>query len=336
VRPGWRGGARAELAPPDAVARNNDCQNQYLIRSALSPLAHCKAWRIDFIEEALREPMRTVLITGTSSGIGLATAVALATRGWRVFATMRDLSKRSLLDRALEDAGIHGGLEIESLDLAKGTSIRAAADAILSRTGNKLDAVVHNAGVAAAGPLEDVPESELRRVMETNFFGVMELTRALLPTFRGQGSGRIVIVTSEAAFMGQPTNSIYCASKWALEGWAESIAYELEPFGIDVVLVEPGPYRTDIWKTTPRIQPPGSPYHAWVQHVFRAGDAHAASIARDPKEVALVIARALEALRPRFRYPVGPFARLNHFMRGKVPSRMLRKATKFYLGLPRS
>lgn len=279
--------------------------------------------------------MRSVLITGTSSGIGQATVVALATRGWRVFATMRNLEKRGLLDQALIDAGVQDGVEIQQLDVASGTSIKSATEAVLSRTGNKLDAVVHNAGVAAAGALEDVSASELRRVMETNFFGVVELTRALLPIFREQGSGRIVIVSSEAAFMGQPTNSIYCASKWALEGWGESIAYELEPFGIDIVLVEPGPYRTEIWKTTPRIQPLGSPYHSWVQQVFRAGDAHAASVARDPREVALVIASALEARRPRFRYPVGPFARLNHFLRGKVPSRLLRKATKLYLGLPR-
>jgi NAD(P)-dependent dehydrogenase (short-subunit alcohol dehydrogenase family) len=284
----------------------------------------------------LKKPMRSVLITGTSTGIGQATAAVLAARGWRVFATMRNLQKRSLLEQALKRTGAQNGVEIEQLDVASGASIQAATEAILSRTGNKLDAVVHNAGVAAAGTLEDVPEAELRRVMETNFFGVLGLTRALLPTFRAQERGRIIIVSSEAAFMGQPTNSIYCASKWALEGWAEAIAYELEPFGVEVILIEPGPYRTEIWKTTPRIQPPGSPYHARVQHVARAGDAHAASVARDPKEVALVIAGALEARRPRFRYPVGPFARLNHFLRGKVPSRLLRKATKLYLGLSRS
>jgi NAD(P)-dependent dehydrogenase (short-subunit alcohol dehydrogenase family) len=279
--------------------------------------------------------MRSVLITGTSTGIGKETAVALARRGWHVFATMRDLKKRGLLDQALRDAGVNSSVDIVQLDVANGASIKTATESILSRTGNKLDAVVHNAGVAAAGALEDVSESEHRRVMETNFLGVVELTRALLPTFRKQESGRVVIVSSEAAFVGQPTNSIYCASKWALEGWAESIAYEIEPFGIDIVLVEPGPYRTEIWKTTPRIVVASSPYHAWVQQVFRAGDAHAASAARDPREVALVIARALEARRPRFRYPVGPFARLNHFLRGKVPSRLLRRATKFYLGLPR-
>ena len=115
--------------------------------------------------------MRSVLITGTSSGIGLTTVVALATRGWRVFATMRDLNKRGLLDQALRDAGSRNGVEIEQLDVANGTSIKTTTETILSRTGNKLDAVVHNAGVAAAGALEDVPEAELRRVMETNFFG---------------------------------------------------------------------------------------------------------------------------------------------------------------------
>ena len=279
--------------------------------------------------------MRSVLITGTSTGIGQATAVTLAARGWRVFATMRNLEKTGLLEQALKEAGVQNGVEVEQLDVNDAASIRTAVASTLSQTGNKLDAVVHNAGVAAAGALEDVPESELRRVMETNFFGVLELTRALLPTFRAQRRGRIVIVSSEAAFMGQPTNSIYCASKWAVEGWAEAVAYELEPFGIDIILVEPGPYRTEIWNSTPRIQPPGSPYRAWVQQVFRAGDAHAARMARDPREVALVIAHALEARPPRFRYPVGPLARLNHFLRGKLPSRLLRRATKLYLGLSR-
>jgi NAD(P)-dependent dehydrogenase (short-subunit alcohol dehydrogenase family) len=280
--------------------------------------------------------MRSVLITGTSTGIGLATAVVLASRGWRVFATMRNLEKRSLLDQALKAADVQNGVELEQLEVTSEVSIQSAVESILARTGNKLDAVVHNAGVAAAGALEDVPEAELRRVMETNFFGVLWLTRALLPTFRAQRRGRIAIVSSEAAFMGQPANAIYCASKWAIEGWAEATAYELEPFGIDVILIEPGPYRTEIWKTTPRMEPPDSPYRSWVQQVFRAGDAHAARLARDPKEVALVIAGALEARHPRFRYPVGPFARLNHLLRGKVPTRLVQKVTKFYLNLPRT
>jgi NAD(P)-dependent dehydrogenase (short-subunit alcohol dehydrogenase family) len=161
------------------------------------------------------------------------------------------------------------------------------------------------------------------------------VTRALLPTFRAQRAGRILIVSSESAFAGQPANSIYCASKWAIEGWAEAIAFEVTPFGIDVVLVEPGPYVTDIWQSSPRICPEKSAYRSWVQYMFRAGDAHVAEHGRDPQEVAVKIAKILEARRPAFRNPVGRQARLNHFLRGKIPSRVLRKGVERYLGLHR-
>jgi NAD(P)-dependent dehydrogenase (short-subunit alcohol dehydrogenase family) len=279
--------------------------------------------------------MPSVLITGASSGIGRVSTELLAARGWHVFATMRNVEKRGGLEQALECAGLRERVEFLELDLNDPASIRDAAEVALARTGGTLDAVVQNAGVSAAGALEDLPESEIRRVIETNFFGVLWLSRAVLPAFRAQGKGRVVIVSSEAAFMGQPANSIYCASKWAVEGWAESLAYEVEPFGIKVVLVEPGPYRTEIWRSTPRIAPQGSPYRAWAQRVFRAGDRHATQSARDPKEVANVIAKALEAEHPRFRYTVGPFARMNHFLRGKIPSAFLRKGVKWYLGLER-
>jgi NAD(P)-dependent dehydrogenase (short-subunit alcohol dehydrogenase family) len=277
--------------------------------------------------------MPTVLITGTSTGIGRVTAEVLAQRGWHVFATMRDVQKREKLEAALKTAGVQDRVEIVALDLTDRASIEAAVALVLSRTGGTLDAVVHNAGVSAAGAFEDLPSPEIRRVMETNFFGVLELTRALLPVFRAKRDGRIILVSSEAAFMGQPANSIYCASKWALEGWAESLAYDVEPFGIKVILVEPGPYRTQIWRSTPWIVPSGSPYRERVQLVSRAASEHAAKSARDPREVAVAIARALEAKSPRFRYPVGPFARINHFLRGKVPSRLIRRGVSRYLGL---
>ncbi len=201
--------------------------------------------------------MPTVLITGTSTGIGRVTTEVLAGKGWRVFATMRDLAKKDRLERGLKKAGLENEVTILQLDVDDPASIESAVAAILAETGGSLDAVVHNAGVAVAGAHEDMPEADLRRVMETNFFGVLALTRALLPTFRAQRAGRIVMVSSQAAFAGQPANSIYCASKWALEGWAESIAFELDGFGIHVILVEPGPYRTEIWRSTPRILPRG-------------------------------------------------------------------------------
>jgi len=279
--------------------------------------------------------MRTVLITGTSSGFGLVTAAELAKRGWRVFATMRNLAKKGPLEAALEKAGVGLSVEIGPLDVTDPASVAACVSRTLEATGGKLDAVVHNAGVASGGAFEDIPDADLRRVMETNFWGVLELTRALLPTFRKQRSGRIVIVSSESAFAGQPANSIYCASKWAIEGWAESLAFEVSQFGVDVVLVEPGPYVTDIWQSSPRISPEGSAYRAWAQYVFRAGDAHVAARGRDPIEVARKIAHVLEARRPSFRNPVGRIARISHFMRGKIPSRLWRAIAERYLGLHR-
>jgi NAD(P)-dependent dehydrogenase (short-subunit alcohol dehydrogenase family) len=284
----------------------------------------------------LSKRMPKVLITGTSTGIGRVAAEVLAAKGWRVFATMRNLEKKGPLERALKDAGVDQQVTIEQLDVNDPASIETATASILAQTGNTLDAVVHNAGVAIAGAHEDLPDAEIRRVMETNFFGVLALTRALLPTFRTHKSGRIVLVSSQSAFAGQPANSIYCASKWALEGWAESIAYELDGFGIDVILIEPGPYRTEIWTSTPRVLPPGGAYTPWLRRVFYGADRHEANNGRDPREVANVIAGVLEASRPRFRYPVGFFARLDHFLRGKLPSRLIRRGTARYLGIPRT
>jgi NAD(P)-dependent dehydrogenase (short-subunit alcohol dehydrogenase family) len=279
--------------------------------------------------------MRTVLITGTSAGFGLLTTVEMAKRGWRVIATMRNLERRSPLEAALAQSGAAQNVNIVQLDVTDAASITKGVAETLAITGGFLDAVVHNAGVAAGGAFEDIPEAELRRVMDTNLFGVMALTRALLPTLRKQRSGRIVIVSSESGLVGQPGNSIYVASKWALEGWAESLAFEVEQFGIDALLVEPGPYITDIWQASPRFSPEGSAYRPYVQYLFRAIDAHVAAKGRDPQEVATRIGNMLETSRPRFRNPVGRQARIVHFARGKFPSRWLRRGFEAYLGLRR-
>lgn len=278
--------------------------------------------------------MPTVLITGTSTGFGHVSTELLAARGWRVLATMRDLKRKDSLDRALKAAGLSERVTFVQLDVTDSASIEEAVKSILAETANTLDAVVHNAGVAVAGVLEDLPDADIRRVMETNFFGVLAVTRALLPTFRAQGHGRIVLVSSQAAFAGQPGNAMYCASKWALEGWAESLAYEVYPFGIDVTLIEPGPYRTEIWNSSKWIMPPDSAYLGWLKRLRQGVDRHKAQTSRDPQEVAVVIAKALEARRPRFRYRVGPFAKLDYFLRGKMPTKLIRRGTTRYLGLP--
>jgi NAD(P)-dependent dehydrogenase (short-subunit alcohol dehydrogenase family) len=279
--------------------------------------------------------MRSVLITGTSTGFGLVATVEVAKRGWRVIASMRNLERKGALEAALAAAGVAKNVEIIQLDVTDAASIATGVAVALAKTDGFLDAVVHNAGVAAGGAFEDIPENELRRVMDTNFFGVVNLTRALLPTFRKQRKGRIVLISSEAAFYGMPGNSIYVASKWAVEGWAESLAFDVEQLGIEVVLIEPGPYVTDIWQVSPRYSPGDSAYRPWVQNLFRAGDAHVAVSGGDPHVVASKIASVLDARRPRFRNPVGRQARIMHFARGKFPSRWIRRGSEAYLGLRR-
>lgn len=279
--------------------------------------------------------MPTVLVTGTSSGIGRETVVELASAGWQVIATMRNLDKRRPLVAALEGAGVGDRVELMALDVTVPRSIDAAVGKLAERANAGLDAIVHNAGVAVGGAFEDVPEADVRRVFETNVLGVMALTRGLLPLLRRSRRGRIVCMSSNAAFSGNPALSVYCASKWALEGWAESIRYELAPFGIEVVLVEPGPYRTEIWDSSPRFIPDGSPYRTWSRLVERQAEAHMARTAGDPREVAVVVRRALDARRPRLRYPVGTSARFEHALRGKVPTRLLQAIVSRYLGLDR-
>jgi NAD(P)-dependent dehydrogenase (short-subunit alcohol dehydrogenase family) len=276
-----------------------------------------------------------VLITGTSSGFGLNSTVELAKRGWHVFATMRNLDKRGPLEQAMAQAGVAERVTIERLDVTDAAAMRVFVNALLDRTRGQLDAVIHNAGVAVGAAFEDLPEAQLRLVMETNFFAVLELTRLLLPTFRAQRRGRIVVVSSNSAYAGEPANSIYCASKWAVEGWAESLAFEMDPFGVDIILIEPGPYRTEIWNNSPRVKPANTAYGPLLDQLEEAVAEHVVKDARDPQDVAVVIADALTSRRPRFRYPVGPQARIGHFLRGKVPSRWLRKGVTRLLGLHR-
>jgi NAD(P)-dependent dehydrogenase (short-subunit alcohol dehydrogenase family) len=276
--------------------------------------------------------MRTVLITGASSGIGLATSVELAKRGWSVVATMRDLTKRGELDRQLRSAGVSDHVRVDQLDVTDNQSIDAFV-AGLDLPNRPLDAVVHNAGIGAGGAFEDLDDALFRRVMEVNFFSLLELTRRLLPAFRAQRHGRIVIISSETAFAGQPAISAYCASKWATEGWAESLAHEVEPFNIQISLIEPGACRTNIWTSSPRIIPEKSVYRPLMEHLDHAVEEHVERTAGEPEEVAKIVATALEAEHPRFRYTVGLTAKIGHLMRGKVPSSVVRKIGNWYFGL---
>lgn len=275
---------------------------------------------------------KTALITGASSGFGLLTTVTLAKRGWRVLATMRDLARREKLEAAARAAGVLDRIELLALDVTDAEQIAALAATIAARPG-PLDAIVNNAGFAMAGFAEDVTDAELRQQFETNFFGAAAVTRAFLPQLRRQGAGHIVMVSSISGRMGFPGISSYCASKFALEGWAETLRMELKPLGIQVVLVEPGSFETDIWTRNATIS----------SRTLDANSPNADRVARwrkqletgkpkaNPQAVANGIATILDHHRPKLRYVFGRDAKMSLLLHRLLPAsafeRLLVKAS---------
>jgi NAD(P)-dependent dehydrogenase (short-subunit alcohol dehydrogenase family) len=263
---------------------------------------------------------RVALITGASSGFGLLTAVTLARSGWRVLATMRDPGRREKLVAAAQAAEVLDRLEILALDVSNAGQIAALAEAVAARPA-PLNAIVNNAGFAMAGFADDVSDAELRRQFDTNFFGAAAVTRAFLPQFRRQGSGHIVMLSSISGRMGFPGIGSYAASKFALEGWTETLRLELKPLGIQVVLVEPGSFETDIWTRNATIsagtEDANSPNAArvadWRKHI-QDGKPKA-----NPQEVADGIAAILDHPRPRLRYVFGRDAKMILLLRRLLP-----------------
>ena len=255
--------------------------------------------------------MKSVLITGCSSGFGMLAAATLAKNGFRVFASMRNLDKRARLDEALAKADAEA--DVLPLDVTSAESIDTAVAAVLERAG-RIDALVNNAGAAIGGFVEDVSLEEYRRQFETNFFGTVALTKAVLPHMRRRREGRIVNVSSIGGRVGNPGVSAYVASKFAVEGFSESLALEADLFGVRVVLVEPGTFKTEIFEANKgmaaRSQDPASPYFALTQAMEKKVDELVARHGADPQQVADVILHALSTSRPKLRYLVGTDAKM--------------------------
>ena len=182
------------------------------------------------------------VITGCSSGFGLLSTIELARKDYFVVATMRDLARRAPLDEALASAGLTGQVSVRTLDVAVPESHEPFVAQTVADYG-RIDLLVNNAGFALAGFAEDVTLEELRRQFETNFFGTVSLTKAVLPVMRRQGAGRILMLSSISGRSANPVLSSYSSSKFALEGYTESLRLEMKPLGIDCILIEPGSYR---------------------------------------------------------------------------------------------
>lgn len=247
---------------------------------------------------------RVVLITGASSGIGRCCAEHLFQKGCRVYGTSRRAT----------DTGTTGSFPVSetftmmSMDVNQGESVRKGVAHVIARE-SRLDVVVNNAGFAVAGALEDTTIQEAKSQMETNFFGALRVCRSVLPIMRQQGSGYIVNMSSLGGLFGLPFQSAYSASKYALEGATEALRLEVKPFGIKVVLIEPGDFRTDITRqrmiTTQTLRE--SVYFDTFQRVLDIIETNERN-APTPQKIARLVYKIINLESPRPHYTVGQFS----------------------------
>lgn len=272
----------------------------------------------------------SVLITGTSTGLGLETAVYLAERGFEVYASMRNLGRRVALDDAAARRNVK--LHVLQLEITDKASIDRAVRTVVERSGG-IYGLVNNAGIGLRGYFEDLSEEEIHQVFEVNVFGTMAVTRAVLPHMRAARRGRIVIITSVGGRIGSLAVSAYCATKFAQEGFGESLTQEVIPFGIYVSLVEPAIIKTERWGVKRGIArgalDPESPYYAWFRESERLADRLVETSPTKPVDVARAVYSALTARRPRLRYMAGRRAGLVLALRRYLPGELFER---FYFG----
>jgi NAD(P)-dependent dehydrogenase (short-subunit alcohol dehydrogenase family) len=279
------------------------------------------------VEIPARVQRPVVLITGCSSGIGRVTAERFARAGFQVFASMRRPEGGAALR---ERAAAEGWpLDTPALDVTSDSSVEMGVRGVLAASGGRIDVLVNNAGYYAYGPVEETSPDELRAQLETNVVGVLRVTRAVLPAMRARGQGRIVNLSSISGLVVVPGAGPYHASKFALEALTEALRYEVSGQGIQVVAVEPGPFRTALHDKQVRAAAagqPGSPYARLMQ----AYEREAARMKRgDPAPVAEVIFRAATRPRPRLRWRVGPTSFSGGILRRLVPDRLYEAVLRF-------
>jgi len=261
---------------------------------------------------------KSAIVTGSSSGFGLLCAMELALKGFSVIATMRDVKKAQPLLELAKEKNLVELIQIHSLDVTSTESINDLKN--LLTTYPSIDVLVNNAGIALGGFSEELSIEEYRRQFETNFFGVITVTQAVLPYMRARGQGRIINMSSISGRMGFPGLSAYVSSKHALEGYSESLRLELKPFGIDVSLIEPGSYQTNIWKSVDQMEPNSdSPYLSYMASMLKEIESGKEEHG-NPIEVAKLVAQiASQQKSPDLRYPIGKSVKKNLFLKNLLP-----------------
>jgi NAD(P)-dependent dehydrogenase (short-subunit alcohol dehydrogenase family) len=259
---------------------------------------------------------KIILITGASSGIGEETVKCLIAAGYTVYAGARRLDRM----KSLADAGAR----LLALDVTDDGSMTAATETVMQESG-RIDVLINNAGFGSYGALEDVPLDEARRQFEVNIFGLARLTQLVLPAMRAQRSGRIVNVSSIGGKFGEPFGAWYHATKFALEGLSDSLRMELYPFGIDVVVIQPGATHSE-WsqiahESLLKYSSDGPYGKGATAHANMMEEGHKGSVPAQPSVVANTIVQAVQASKPKTRYVTGGLARTMLFMRRVLSDR---------------
>lgn len=261
-------------------------------------------------------PKKVILITGASSGIGFNTAQALARQGHRVYAAAR---RTELMEPLRKD-----GVEIMKMDVTDSASMAAGVEQLLAKEG-RIDVLVNNAGYGYFGAIENVSDADARRQMEVNVFGLAELTRLVLPTMRRQGSGRIVNTASIAGKIVLPFGGWYHVSKYSVEALSDALRMELKPFGIDVVIIEPGGIKTDWGIIAARHLKESSADTPYEQAAMTEAElldkAYRRNLLSQPSVVTRAICRAVNSRRPRARYRIGRFSFISVAIHNLLPTR---------------
>lgn len=270
---------------------------------------------------------KSILITGAGTGLGLETALYLSRHGYRVYATIPLEDQRPHVEDRAREEGCQ--LRIIPLDVTRDSTIQRALESVLNESGS-LDAVVNNAGISLRGYFEDCLDEEIRRVIEINVYGSMKVTRLALPLMRRARKGRLIFVSSIGGLIGSMARTAYCASKFAIEGFAEALSQEVKPFGIQVSIVEPAIIATERWTIHRGVARnagnPESPYYQWFQREEELANRLVESSPTKRVDVAETIKKMLESSRPPLRRVVGRraalAARLRRYLPGEIFERV--------------
>jgi NAD(P)-dependent dehydrogenase (short-subunit alcohol dehydrogenase family) len=279
---------------------------------------------------------KVVLITGGSDGLGKAAAILLAERGYRVVAAGR--SAKKLTD--IETLAAQKKLPIATveLDVCRQESVKGAVDRVVGQHG-AIDVLINNAGVGYMAAVEEIAMRDFKQQFETNLFGVLRVTQAVLPGMRARRSGRILMISSVAGLVTPPTYGAYSSSKHALEGLSNALRLELYPFGIGVVLIEPGYIVTNFQQTAKELAQPyveraaDSPYQEIYEGAWKGANKGRGSSKTTPEDCARVMLKAIESVNPRVRYGVTPLATLVKWAKRLASDRVLDQFLRRYYGV---